>query len=226
MANSDKLNAEMYKMINQFNKQREGGFICDTECQNNQNIRDLQHKVIQKENTLDNASGELLDTQRQLASYDSSYRPTFDTNMNNMADQEIDELQNQFDTVYDNIIQNLDYYDTQIAFENSLNNINDIQQSKLDSISKTVENNKGQVAVNRRKATFYSKEGDTITYTISYLQIIYWTLFGIQLIAAIMISMEKKVVLTIILLAIFPLYNTLYPILQKIFKILSLFPTP
>ena len=102
-------------MINEFNKQREAGFICDTKCQNDQTVRDWQHKVVQKEDTLANASKSLLNAQRQLASYDSSYRPTFNTNINDMAEKEMGKLQTQFDTAYNNIIQNLDFYDTQKA---------------------------------------------------------------------------------------------------------------
>ena len=89
MADNNQLNAEMYNMIKQFNNQREQGLICDTACQNNQNIRDWQHKVSQKETTLANASQNLLNAQRELASYDSSYRPTFNTNINTMADKEM-----------------------------------------------------------------------------------------------------------------------------------------
>jgi len=226
MADNDKLNAEMYNMINEFNKQRESGFICDTECQNDQNIRNWQHKVVKKENTLANASQDLLNTQRKLAGYDSSYRSKFNTNINEMAEKTMDTLQKQFDRAYGSIIQNLDFYDTQIAFENSMHNINDYQQNKLGAVSKEVAGNAGKVAVNRREATFYSEETGVITYTISYLQIIYWTLFTIQVIAAVMLTKGKKVILTIVLLAIFPLYNTLYPIIQQFLKIVSLFPTP
>ena len=55
MTDNNQLNTQMNNMIKEFNKQRESGFICDTECQNNQTIRDWQHKVVQKENTLANA---------------------------------------------------------------------------------------------------------------------------------------------------------------------------
>ena len=226
MANNDQLNAQMNNMINEFNKQRESGFICDTKCQNNQTIRDWQHKVVQKENTLANASKNLLNAQRELASYDSSYRPTFNTNINEMADKEMDKLQTQFDAAYNSIIQDLDFYDTQIAFQNSLLDIKRYQQNKLYDVSGTVARNAGNIAVNRRKATFYSKETSILDLTISYLQIIYWTLFAIQVIAAVMLVKNKKVILTIVLLAIFPLYNTLYPILKNFITALSLFPSP
>ncbi|MEE9572483.1 MAG: hypothetical protein V3W20_05520 [Candidatus Neomarinimicrobiota bacterium] len=226
MANNDQLNAQMNNMINEFNKQRESGFICDTKCQNNQTIRDWQHKVVQKENTLANASKNLLNAQRELASYDSSYRPTFITNINDMADKEMDKLQTQFDAAYNSIIQDLDFYDTQIAFQNSLLDIKQYQQNKLNDVSGNVARNAGNIAVNRREATFYSKETSVLDLTISYLQIIYWTLFAIQVIAAVMLVKNKKVILTIVLLAIFPLYNTLYPILQNLITALSLFPSP
>lgn len=136
-------------------------------------------------------------------------------------------LQTQFDTAYNNIIQNLDFYDTQMAFQNSLLDIKRYQQNKLDDISGNVARNKGRVAVNQRKATFYSKETSVLDLTISYLQIIYWTLFAIQIIAAIMLKKKnEKAMLTIVLLAIFPLYNTLYPILKNIITAFGLFPTP
>lgn len=224
--NDNQLNTQMNNMIKEFNKQRESGFICDTECQNNQTIRDWQHKVVQKENTLANASKNLLNAQRELASYDSSYRPTFKTNINEMGDKAIDKLQNQFDTAYNSIIQDLDFYDTQVAFQTSLLDITQYQQDKLNDVSGNVARDAGDNAVNRRKATFYSKETGLLDLTISYLQIIYWTLFAIQVIATVMIVKNKKGILTIILLAIFPLYNTLYPILQHFITALSLFPSP
>ena len=227
MTDNNQLNTQMNNMINEFNKQREAGFICDTKCQNDQTVRDWQHKVVQKEDTLANASKSLLNAQRQLASYDSSYRPTFNTNINDMAEKEMVKLQTQFDTAYNNIIQNLDFYDTQMAFQNSLLDIKRYQQNKLDDISGNVARNKGRVAVNQRKATFYSKETSVLDLTISYLQIIYWTLFAIQIIAAIMLKKKnEKAMLTIVLLAIFPLYNTLYPILKNIITAFGLFPTP
>ena len=226
MTDNNQLNTQMSNMINEFNKQREAGFICDTKCQNNQTIRDWQHKVVQKEDTLANASKNLLNAQRELASYDSSYRPTFKTNINDMAEKEMDKLQTQFDAAYSSINQDLDFYDTQIAFQTSLLDINQYQQYKLNDVSGNVARKAGDNAVNRRKATFYSKETGLLDLTISYLQIIYWTLFAIQVIATVMIVKNKKGILTIILLAIFPLYNTLYPILQHFITALSLFPSP
>ena len=226
MTDNNQLNTQMNNMINEFNKQRESGFICDTKCQNNQTVRDWQHKVVQKEDTLANASKNLLNAQRELASYDSSYRPTFNTNINDMAEKEMDKLQTQFDAAYNSIIQDLDFYDTQIAFQNSLLDIKRFQQNKLNDVSGNVARNAGSIAVNRREATFYSKETSVLDLTISYLQIIYWTLFAIQVIAAVMLVKNKKVILTIVLLAIFPLYNTLYPILQNFITALSLFPSP
>jgi hypothetical protein len=222
----NQLNTQMNNMINEFNKQREAGFICDTKCQNNQTIRDWQYKVVQKEDTLANASKNLLNAQRELASYDSSYRPTFKTNINDMAEKEMDKLQTQFDAAYSSINQDLDFYDTQIAFQSSLLDIDQYQQDNLNDVSGNVARKAGDNAVNRRQATFYSKETSVLDLTISYLQIIYWTLFAIQVIAAAMMVRNKKVILTIILLAIFPLYNTLYPILQHFITALSLFPSP
>lgn len=226
MPDNDKLNSQMTEMINVFNKERASGFICDTECQKNQSIRDWQHKVAEKENTLANSSKNLLNAQRELSNYDNSYKPTFNANINDMADKEITKLQSQFDTAYDSIMQDLDFYDTQIAYQNSLKDVTDYQQTKLNDVSGNVARNAGDVAVNRRKASFYSKETTTLDFTISYLQIIYWTLFSIQVIAAVMLVKNKKVILTIVILALFPLYNTLYPFLQNVATIFSLFPSP
>jgi len=226
MTDNDQLNSQMSNMINEFNKQREAGFICDTNCQNSQTIRNWQHKVVKREDTLANASNKLLNAQRQLASYDNSYQRTFNTNINEMADKEMDKLQIQFDAAYNNIIQDLDFYDTQIALQNSLKDVNQYRQNKLKDVSGNVARKAGDIAVNRRQATFYSKETSVLDLTISYLQIIYWTLFSIQVIAGIILVKNKKVMLTIVLLAIFPLYNTLYPILQNFITAFSLFPAP
>ena len=144
MTDNNQLNTQMNNMINQFNKQRDSGFICDTKCQNDQTVRDWQHKVVQKEDTLANASKNLLNAQRELASYDSSYRPTFITNINDMADKEMDKLQTQLDAAYNSIIQDLDFYDTQIAFQNSLLDIKQYQQNKLNDISGNVARNAGR----------------------------------------------------------------------------------
>jgi len=147
-------------------------------------------------------------------------------NINDMAEKEMDKLQTQFDAAYSSINQDLDFYDTQIAFQSSLLDIDQYQQDNLNDVSGNVARKAGDNAVNRRQATFYSKETSVLDLTISYLQIIYWTLFAIQVIAAAMMVRNKKVILTIILLAIFPLYNTLYPILQHFITALSLFPSP
>ena len=231
MADNNQLNAEMYNMIKQFNSQRDQGLICDTACQNNQNIRNWQSKVTQKETTLANASQNLLNAQRELASYDSSYRPTFNTNINTMADKEMQKLQDNFDDAKQSILQNLDFYDTQIAFKNSMQNISEYQQNKLNDVSGNVARNAGDTAVNQRLATFYLKETNLLDLTLSYLKIIYWTLFVIQVIAAVMLLQGKNVnrgfiILGIVILAIFPLYNTFLPYLQKTFEIMKLFPTP
>jgi len=106
MTDNAQLDSQLSQMINEFNKQRESGLICDAECQNSQNIRNWQHKVTQKETTLQNASKDLLSAQRTLASYDKGYRPTFATQINDMADSNIQELQNEFDRAKNSILQN------------------------------------------------------------------------------------------------------------------------
>ena len=128
MTNNAQLDSQLSKMINEFNKQRASGLICDTECQNNQNIRSWQHKVTERENTLANASQDLLTAQRTLASYDKSYRATFANDINTMADMTIDKLQADFDQAKQSILQNLDFYDTQMAFQNHMQTIKNYQQ--------------------------------------------------------------------------------------------------
>ena len=231
MTDNVQLNNQLSQMINEFNKQRESGLICDTECQNSQNIRNWQHKVTQKEDTLQNASQDLLTAQRTLASYDKGYRPTFATQINDMADSNIQELQNEFDRAKNSILQNLDFYDTQIAFKGKMQDIKQFQDNKINDVSGKVASNAGDSAVNQRLASFYTKQTGLIERTIPYLRIIYWALFSIQVIAAIMLfrkSGKNKlfIILGIVLLAIFPLYNTLYPILEKMFHIFKLFPSP
>ena len=187
MTDNAQLDNQLSQMINEFNKQRESGLICDTECQNSQNIRNWQHKVTQKEDTLQNASQDLLTAQRTLASYDKGYRPTFATQINNMADANMQELQNEFDRAKNSILQNLDFYDTQIAFKGKMQDIKQFQDNKINDVSGKVASNAGDSAVNQRLASFYTKQTGLIERTIPYLRIIYWALFSIQVIAAIML---------------------------------------
>jgi len=231
MANNAQLNDQLSKMISEFNKQRESGLICDTECQNEQNIRNWQHKVTQRETTLATASQDLLKAQRTLASYDKSYSATFAKNINNMAEAAIDKLQDDFDRAKQSILQNLDFYDTQMSFKSKMQDIKDFQQNKLNDVSGNVARNAGDTAVNQRLASFYSKQNGLVSRTIAYARIIYWTLFSIQVIAALMMFRKTKknrtsILLGIVLLMIFPLYNTLYPIFEKIWEVLKLFPSP
>jgi hypothetical protein len=231
MANNAQLNDQLSKMINEFNKQRESGLICDTECQNDQNIRNWQHKVTNRETTLSTASQDLLKAQRTLASYDKSYRATFAKNISDMADTTIDKLQDEFDRSKRSILQNLDFYDTQMAFKNKMQDIKDYQQNRLNDVSGNVARNIGGTAVNQRLASFYSKQTGLVGRTIAYVRIIYWTLFSIQVIAALMMFRKTKknrtaILLGIVLLVIFPLYNTLSPIFENIWQVLKLFPSP
>jgi len=148
-----------------------------------------------------------------------------------MADVAIDELQSEFDQAKNNILQNLDFYDTQMAFKGKLQDIKQYQQNKLNDVSGNVARNAGDTAVNQRLATFYSKQTGVVERTTAYLRIIYWTLFTIQIIAAIMLFRKTSknkmpIILGIVLLAIFPLYNTLYPVLKNIIHVFNLFPSP
>jgi len=195
MTNNAQLDSQLSKMINEFNKQRDSGLICDTECQNNQNIRSWQHKVTERENTLANASQDLLTAQRQ------------------------------------SILQNLDFYDTQMAFQNHMQTIKNYQQTRLNDVSNNVARNAGDTAVNQRLASFYSTQTGLVHRSIAYFRIIYWTLFVIQIIGAIMLFRKSEknkmsIILGIVLLAIFPFYNTLYPLFEKLFHIFKLFPSP
>ena len=231
MANNAQLNDQLSNMINEFNKQREAGLICDTDCQNAQNIRNWQYKVTKRKTTLANAPQNLLDAQRTLASYDNAYKGTFSNQINTMANTAIDKLQTDFDRAKQSILQNLDFYDTQLAFKNKLQDIKAYQQNKLNDVSGNVARNAGDTAVNQRLASFYSKQTGLVNRTIAYLRIIFWTLFSIQVIAALMMFRKTKknrtaILLGIVLLVIFPLYNTLYPIFEKIWQALRLFPSP
>jgi len=231
MAASDQLNSEMTKMIRNFNKQREQGFITSPAGQNAQTIRDLEHKVVIGEETLSDAPKKLLDVQRLLSSYDSSYRGVFNSNINTMADDQIHKLQSTFDIARESILQNLDLYDTQLAFKKSMHETIEYQKKKIYDLNKNVDARAGGVAVNRRMANFYSKSVSWLGLTISYMQIIYWTLFLIQVIATIMLfrkstTNKNSILLSLAILAIFPLYNTFQPILQKFITALTLFPAP
>ena len=55
--------------------------------------------------------------------HDKGYRPTFATQIDNMADINIQELQNEFDRAKNSILQNLDFYDTQIAFKGKMQEV-------------------------------------------------------------------------------------------------------
>ena len=128
-------------------------------------------------------------------------------------------------------VLNLDFYDTQMAFKGKMRDIKQFQENKINDVSGNVASNAGDSAVNQRLASFYTKQTGLIERTIPYLRIIYWTLFAIQVIAAIMLFRKSNknrlfIILGMVLLAIFPLYNTLYPILEKIFHIFKLFPSP
>ena len=112
-----------------------------------------------------------------------------------------------------------------------MRDIKQFQENKINDVSGNVASNAGDSAVNQRLASFYTKQTGLINRSIPYLRIIYWTLFTIQVIAAIMLFRKSSknrlfIILGIVLLAIFPLYNTLYPILEKIFHIFKLFPSP
>lgn len=230
MVNPD-LNAEMMNMINTFNKQRDS--ICDAECQRDNEIRDLVKRVNDTEENVENAPENLLDLQRELSTRDSQYKSVFDDNIKTMANTKVEKLQNEFNDTKLNILNNLNYYDTQLGYENSMNNLTTMQGNKLKKLNKTLAENEGITAVNRRMATFYSQEMDLIDWTSSYAIIIYWILFSIQLIAALVLFFKKpdtkhkgEIILGIFILLIFPLYDASSPFFRGITKMVSLFPTP
>ena len=59
-------------------------------------------------------------------------------------------------------------------------------------MSGNVARNAGDTAVNQRLANFYSKQTGLVNRTIAYLRIIFWTLFSIQVIAALMMFRKTK----------------------------------
>ncbi len=230
MAGSSDLNAEMYNMINTFNAQRNN--ICDTQCQNDNKIRQLYSTVTKAEDNLADAPTALLDAQRKLSTYDTTYKMTFDKNIQTMANNEINKLETQFDNTKENIYQNLDYYNTQTAFENSVNNMKNYYSQKLQDSQKTIATEKGNTAINHRMAQFYSKEITLVDWVISYLAIIYWILISILIDATLILFYNKNVnnkghiILTIVILLVIPLYRTLLPFFHTAGTIFSLFPTP
>ena len=118
-----------------------------------------------------------------------------------------------------------------MSFKSKMQDIKDFQQIKLIDVSCNVARNACDTSVNQRLASFYSKQNGLVSRTIAYERIIYWTLFSIQVIAALMMFRKTKknrtsILLGIVLLMIFPLYNTLYPIFEKIWEVLKLFPSP
>ena len=230
MAGSSDLNAEMYNMIKTFNAQRNN--ICDTQCQNDNKIRQLYTTVTKAEDNLASAPTTLLNAQRKLSTYDIAYKTTFDKNIQTMTNDEINKLETQFENTKKNIYQNLDYYDTQMAVENSVDNMKNYYNQKLQDSQKTIATEKGNTAINHRLARFYSKEITLVDWVISYLAIIYWILITILIIATLILFYNKNVnnkryiILTIIILIIIPLHRLLSPFFQTLRTIFSLFPTP
>lgn len=227
---SSDLNAEMYNMIKKFNAQRHN--ICDSECQKNNEILKLTASVTKAKDNLLNAPSDLLNAQRKLSTYDSLYKTTFDGNIQKLADDEINKLSTQFKNIKNNIYQNLDYYDTQINLKDSINEIDNYYNQKINDSQKKINAQKGKVTVNHRLATFYSREITLVDWLVSYLKIIYWILFSILVIATIFLFFKNTVhnknyiILGILSLLIIPFYKTLTLFMQKLYTIFSLFPKP
>jgi hypothetical protein len=230
MTGSSDLNAEMYNMIKKFNTQRDN--ICDSECQKNNEILKLTASVTRAKDNLLNAPSDLLNAQRKLSTYDSLYKTTFNDNIQKIANNEINKLSAQFKNTKNNIYQNLDYYDTQINFKDSINEIDNYYNQKINDSQKKINAQRGKVAVNHRLATFYSRETTLVDWLVSYLKILYWILFSILVIATMFLFFNKSVVnksyiiLGILSLLIIPLYKTLTLFTQKLYTIFSLFPKP
>ena len=79
-----------------------------------------------------------------------------------------------------------------MAFKGKMRDIKQFQENKINDVSGNVASNAGDSAVNQRLASFYTKQTGLIERTIPYLRIIYWTLFAIQVIAAIMLFRKSN----------------------------------
>ncbi len=219
MAGSSDLNAEMYNMIKKFNAQRQN--ICDSECQKNNNINKLLATVTKAEDNLKTAPTTLLNAQQTLSTYDMPYKTTFNNNIKKQAENEINKLKSQFQQIKNNIYHNLDYYDTQINFKESINEMDNYYDEKTSNSQKKINRRRGDVAVNHRLATFYSNEITLVDWAISYLNMIFWILFSVLSIATIFLFFNDTVVnknyyiLGTLLLLVIPLHSILIPLFIK-----------
>jgi len=230
MNNSTDLNESLSTLITNFNANRES--ICDSQCQDSNNISKLQADVAKAQINVQSAPSNLLNAQRKLSTYDTIYKTTFDKNIQKMAEKKMEKLTDEFYDIKENIEQYLNYYDTQIYFKNNMREVKQLQDKNINKINKNIAASAGNLAVNRRLANFYFEETTLTDWTISYLEVIYWILFVIQVASAMRLIYSVKthnkgnIILSILLLAILPLYQTLAYILRPVIKALSLFPTP
>lgn len=233
MTDNTQIPVEMYNMINQFNKQREAGLICDAKCQNDNRVRKLQYKVTQNEKTLSEAAGELLNSQRTLSQFDpKGYGPIFAKNINTMADNQIEKLNSEFNRSKNNIMQNLDFYDTQIKFKQSMMNVENNELEKLNTLNEENKRNIGDVRVNQRMSRFYQTKTDYLESWVNKLKYMFWTTICILFVIFFYYRnsdkiTNKKMSFGIVLLFIaIGFMHFLMPVFSFIWKLLSLFPTP
>ena len=233
MTDNTQIPVEMYNMIKQFNKQREQGLMCDTKCQNNNRVRRLQYKVTQNEKTLSNAASKLLNSQRTLSQFDpKGYGPIFTKNINRMADNQIEKLNSEFNRSKNNILQNLDFYDTQIKFKQSMINVENNELDRLNTLNN--QNNKimGDVRVNQRMSRFYQIKTNYLESWVKKLKYMFWTTICVLLVIFFYYRnndkiKNKKASLGIVFLFIgIGFMHFLMPVFSFIWKLLSFFPTP
>ena len=233
MTDNTQIPVEMYNMIKQFNKQREEGLICDAKCQNSNRVRKLQYKVAQNEKTLSDAAGTLLNSQRTLSQFDpKGYGPIFTKNINTMANNQIEKLSREFNRSKSNIMQNLDFYDTQFKFKQSMINVENNELEKLNKLNEQNKRNIGDVRVNQRMSRFYKTKTDYLESWVKKLKYMFWTTICILLVIFFYYRnndkiTNKKMSLGIVFLFItIGLIHFLMPVFKFIWKLLSFFPKP
>ena len=233
MTDNNKIPVEMYNMIKQFNKQREAGLICDAKCQNDNRIRNLQYKVTQNEQLLSNIPGKLLNSQRKLSQFDpKEYGPTFNKNINMMADNQINKLENAFNRSKNNIMQNLDFYNTQMKFKKSMMTIQNNKLKDLTNLNSKNQKQIGNIRVNQRMVSFYRKKTRNLELWVKRLKYIFWITIPVLLCMFFyyrnnkQILNKKRNLAIIFVFIIIGFMHLIMPIITFIWKLISLFPTP
>jgi hypothetical protein len=233
MTDNTQIPVEMYNMIQQFNKQREAGLICDAKCQNDNRIRKLQYKVTQNEKGLSDASGILLKSQRELSQYDpKGYGPTFNRNINTMVDKQIEKLRSGFDKSKYNILQNLDFYNTQMQLKKSMSDIENNKINNLNTLNSDNQKKIGDIRVNQRMSRFYQKKTDYVKSLVKQLRSMFWMTLIILICVFFYyrnndkITNKKRNIGVLLIFIFIGFMHFLMPIFRFIWKLISLFPKP